>query len=109
LQAAGIATIKDLARQNPQDLHQLIAQLHWPKGSRPTEKMLKVWIRAAQQLKGAYRGLWFRKTTPAEISVRVLTGMGRHTRRCSPHSRKVWYGESPCKGFQIMIDNRQRK
>jgi len=51
LQKAGIATIKDLARKNPQDLHMMVVQINTSNVKTPSEKMVKIWVRAAQRWK----------------------------------------------------------
>jgi hypothetical protein len=51
LQAAGIATIEDLARQNPHDLHRMLVQLKRQNIRAPSERKIKIWIRAARKWK----------------------------------------------------------
>jgi len=49
LQKAGISSIKELARQNPQALYTLLAQSNTANRKTPSKKVLRIWVHAAQK------------------------------------------------------------
>jgi hypothetical protein len=49
LRKTGIATIKELAGQSPQDLHRILLETTPSNLNPPSEHIIKIWVRAAQQ------------------------------------------------------------
>jgi predicted RecB family nuclease len=52
LQKAGVATVEELARQNPRALHTTLRFQANADQKMPTSAMLKLWVRAAQEKTG---------------------------------------------------------